>query len=70
MEQICCNCCGQLISKEGNKREDYLRIEKEWGYFSDKDREIHEFYICEKCYDRWIMGFRIPVAIRETEEVL
>lgn len=70
MGQVRCNCCGRLISQKGNNKEDYLRIEKEWGYFSDKDREIHEIQLCEECYDRWIKGFRVPVTVREVEEVL
>lgn len=70
MEQIRCNCCGGLISQKGNEKKDYLRLEKEWGYFSNKDREIHEIYLCEECYDRWIKGFRVPVTVREAEEVL
>ena len=32
--RIVCDCCGKEIKKE---KEDYLEIEKTWGYFSEKD---------------------------------
>ena len=64
MEEIRCNQCGKLI------KTDYLKITKEWGYFSGKDLEIHEINLCEECYDAWIQGFQIPVTKRENTEVL
>lgn len=26
-----------------------------------KDNEVHEFDLCEECYDAWISDFSIPV---------
>lgn len=67
--RIVCNCCGKEISvEEGLPKLDYLYVKKEWGYFSEKDGKIHEFRICEKCYDEWVKGFHIPVHTIEVTE--
>ena len=67
-EKIFCNGCGKEISvKDGMAREDFLSVEKRWGYFSEKDNEIHRFDLCDECYDRMISGFTIP-AERENSE--
>lgn len=71
MGQIRCNQCGrELMIQDGSRKEDCLRIVKEWGYFSEKDREIHEFYLCEHCYDKLLQEFVIPVEKRFVEEIL
>lgn len=73
MNQIekCCNVCGKKIKEEaGIPREDYVVIEKHWGYFSEKDGEIHQIYLCEACYDQWIRTFERPPLIQETTEYL
>lgn len=68
-EKIICNCCKKIIA-EGNaiSTTDYLHVEKEWGYFSEKDGQIQEFDLCETCYDAWIKAFQIPVVSREVTE--
>lgn len=61
-EKIICNKCGKEIAvKNGMTEEDVLSIEKRWGYFSDKDNEVHTFDLCESCYDQWIATFAIPI---------
>jgi ribosomal-protein-alanine N-acetyltransferase len=61
-----CNGCG----REMNRREqDFLHVQKEWGYFSNKDLEFHEFYLCEDCYDKLLSVLEIPVKIEEVTEV-
>ena len=70
MEQIRCNCCGRLLGQGERAGEDYLKVTKEWGYFSEKDGETHRFCICEPCYDRIRAGFQIPVEIETTQEYL
>ena len=65
-----CNICGKEISNSGLSREDSLYIEKEWGYFSEKDGEKHSIRMCEKCYDMWIKTFRIPPHVEEVTEIL
>ena len=62
VEKIICNKCGkEIIIENGIMKEDVLSVEKRWGYFSNKDNEVHEFDICETCYDQWIKNFMIPV---------
>ena len=61
-ETIFCNGCGKEIKiKNGVIREGLLSVEKKWGYFSDKDNEVHRFDLCEECYDRMVSQFVIPV---------
>lgn len=63
--KIICNKCGkEILMENGMPKEDVLSVEKRWGYFSEKDNEVHSFDICETCYDEWISTFQIPV---ETE---
>lgn len=69
--EVYCNSCGRKIETTDNKnREDYLSIEKEWGYFSKKDGLIHNFTLCESCYDKWTEQFCIPVSVEEKTELL
>ncbi|MCD8018852.1 MAG: hypothetical protein LUF92_04510 [Clostridiales bacterium] len=64
-----CNSCGkEIILEPAAKREDYLEIRKEWGYFSKKDGEIHRFVLCESCYDKLTEHFQIPVEVSEVTE--
>ena len=42
----------------------------QWGYFSEKDGEVHDFDLCESCYDKWIGSFRIPVEVKRENELL
>ena len=43
-----CNGCGrELKKKNGIYREDFVRIQKKWGYFSSKDTENHSLTLCE-----------------------
>lgn len=68
-----CNVCGRTlpVEKEHNiVTEDFINIEKKWGYFSNKDGMTHSFTICEKCYDTLIKKLLIPVKIEETTEIL
>ncbi len=66
-----CNSCGKELNKKGEiLQEDALIVRKEWGFFSGKDLEIHEFVVCEKCYDRWIEKMKIPVSVSIKKEVL
>ena len=66
-----CNFCGKEIETRNNaNKEEYLFIKKEWGYFSKKDGQIHSFWVCESCYDKWIEQFCIPVKVEEKTELL
>lgn len=69
--RVFCNKCGREIRQEnGILKEDIFTAKKEWGYFSEKDLEIHDFQLCETCYDGLVKTFRIPVQITEKKEVL
>lgn len=60
--EVICNCCGKTIEKaESGRHSDYLSVEKTWGYLSPFDNEIHDFDICDSCYERFIESFAIPV---------
>ncbi len=67
---VLCNGCGRSVPVSGDRREDALRVRKEWGYFSTRDLEIHEFVLCEECYDYLIANFVIPVKVSQIKEVL
>ena len=70
-KMVYCNKCGKAICiEEEIEKADYLKIEKNWGYFSNKDGICHKINICEQCYDEIVAGFMIPVAIEENTELL
>ena len=53
-----CNRCGKEMIQE-----DVLSVDKRWGYFSNKDNEVHHFDLCEVCYDELVSSFQIPIEI-------
>jgi len=62
IERIICNKCGkEILVKEGVPQEDFLEIEKRWGYFSKKDNRVDQFDLCEECYDEFVKGFQIQI---------
>lgn len=64
-----CNMCGTIICRENEIPEkEGLHVEKHWGYFSEKDGEIHSFDLCEKCYDKLTEDFLFPPL--KTEETV
>lgn len=53
MSEIRCNMCGKtIVFGEGHDKEDYVLIQKEWGYFSNKDGKKYTLRMCEDCFDR------------------
>lgn len=63
---IVCNACGRTLpQKAGITQEDYVFIEKKWGYFSRKDGDIHTLRICETCFDRMLEHLAVPAQCRE-----
>lgn len=70
-QNMCCNACGrELQMQQGILREDALVVKKSWGFFSGKDLEVHEFVLCEACYDHMVSGFQKPVSVLPKSEVL
>ena len=67
----CCNSCGKALKVEnGILKEAAFEVTHEWGYFSNRDTEIHHFNLCEECYDKMIAEFKIPVEVRKKLEIL
>lgn len=58
IDKIICNKCGKEIEAA-----DALSVQKRWGYFSEKDNEVHNFDLCEECYDELVATFQIPVEV-------
>ncbi len=70
-KRLFCNVCGRELKIErGILKEGVFEATHEWGYFSNKDIEVHQFDICEHCYDNMIDSFMIPVTIKKKNEYL
>ncbi len=70
-QPICCNSCGKTLKVEnGILMEDAFEASKEWGYFSKRDMEVHQFNLCEECYDKMVSQFKVPVQVKNKLEVL
>ena len=68
---VVCNCCGRKIAHSGNIiTSGALSFRAGWGYFSNKDGELHTFDLCEHCYDRIVDGFKIPVDVEQRTELV
>lgn len=66
-----CNMCGRALRMENDMvTEGVLSVEQQWGYFSEKDGEIHAFDLCEECYDRLTAQFKIPLTVKKQREML
>ncbi|NLM48446.1 MAG: hypothetical protein GX198_06490 [Epulopiscium sp.] len=62
IDEVYCNICGKKIEKVSpNQFEDYLHIEKLWGYHSKNDGKKDEIDVCQACYEKWINSFKISV---------
>ena len=63
----------KTIKKLKNKSiidEEYINIEKQWGYFSDRDGTIQRGKICEECFERIAKTFKIPLEEELLTELL
>lgn len=65
-----CNCCGQELTRCGNRYEDYVHIGKQWGYLSGQDGYTEEMDICVACFARWTSTFAIAPEKYPTTELL
>ncbi len=71
LELITCNACGRSIPVEkGIVKEGICSCLEKFGYFSNKDGQIHRFDLCESCYDEMVKKFKIPVEIEESNEMV
>ncbi|MBO5509587.1 MAG: hypothetical protein J5962_03900 [Lachnospiraceae bacterium] len=68
---IVCNLCGKNIHVEnGIPREDFLEVNKSWGYFSKKDGKTWKFVVCEECMDSFVKSFAVPYNEVDTTELV
>ncbi len=68
---IKCNKCGrELTCVNDIPREDFLQVNKPWGYFSKKDGTVYKFILCEKCCEDFVNTFEIPVDVSDNTELL
>lgn len=71
LQSVKCNMCSMKIeSKNGILTQGAFVARYQWNYFSNKDGEIHNFTLCENCYDKFINNFKIPVDIEKTTELM
>lgn len=70
-KDIICNCCGKKFEADSSRSgQEFMHIEKEWGYFAKKDGIRQVFDLCEACADRFISSFQILPEERENTEFL
>ena len=66
-----CNKCGKKWTEgKGGKKHSGCTIKINWDYFSHKDGEIHQFTLCEECYDKITARFIKPVHISQCTELI
>ena len=62
LDKIICNKCGKEIKViQGVAQEDFLEVNKRWGYFSNKDNQEDVFDLCEDCYDEFVASFKFKL---------
>lgn len=62
-----CNMCGKELE---TKQEEWLSIEKKWGYFSQNDQTVIRVRICEACFWKMTKSFAVPVETDRQAELL
>ena len=71
VDKIVCNKCGkEILVENGVAEADMLSVQKRWGYFSNKDNDVHEFDLCEECYIEFLNSFIIEAEKTEGTEFL
>lgn len=69
--QVICNRCQKELKVEnGYLKEGCFHGNATFGYFSEKDGIRHRFDLCEKCYDKMVKQFAIPVSEMPENELL
>ena len=64
--KVVCNQCGREIKTEADMiKEGICSVDTDWGYFSGKDGERHQFDLCEECFDKITKGFLIPTECKD-----
>ena len=68
-----CNCCGKEFHTKQDTQivlEDFVQIDKVWGYFSKKDGLRQKMNICESCFEKWVAAFQVPPEEMEQKELI
>lgn len=66
-----CNKCGKTFNKVNDiYHEDFLEVNKDWGFFSTKDGKTYKFAMCEECCESLVRSFKVPVNISDTTELV
>ncbi len=66
-----CNKCGKTLKKVNEIfREDFLEVNKDWGFFSTKDGKTYRFTMCEDCCENLVKSFMVPVEVSDTTELV
>ena len=70
--KVICNRCKKeiSISDTGMMLEDYLHVDKTWGYFSGQDGQRIAFDLCEECTGWLISEFKVPVYQEDVSELI
>ncbi len=69
--KVKCNYCEkELILEQELLKEGCFSVNHSWGYFSSRDGIRHQFDLCEKCYDKLVKEFAIPVTETENMEMI
>jgi len=69
--KIVCNGCKSTFEViDGLTKTDVFTVKKTWGYFSEKDGQVHQWDLCENCYDRMVSGFLVPVTVEDLTEMV
>ncbi|MCI8514180.1 MAG: hypothetical protein HFI93_06070 [Lachnospiraceae bacterium] len=68
--EIRCNRCGKKLplTPGGVPQEDFVEVDKLWGYYSGQDGVRIRFDLCENCVNEWIQTFEIPPEKEDAEE--
>ena len=71
LQRVVCNGCGKDMEVEnGILMEGSFHSDWMFGYFSKRDREKHDFDLCEDCYERITREFAVPPTVTVVTELL
>jgi hypothetical protein len=78
LDKVVCDRCDKEIKKVSDGQwnpfgpphslyhepsfEPYFLLQKNWGYHSRKDNQVHEAVVCEGCYDEIFKDVKIAVS--------
>ena len=68
LKKIICNSCGKTETKKDNEHFELMpsitNIKISFGYGSKFDTELHEFDLCDECYEKIISKFKYKPNIK------